>query len=83
MALSQYTYPAVQAINEPRKTRVTEYIVKHGIQLGGNSMALLPGQIGYSDQKLQEIDSSVILSQQQGYRPLNKKRIMKEEEEND
>ena len=81
MALSYCTYPAVQAINEPLKTKITEYIVKHGIQLGGNSMALVPGQIGYSDQKRQEMDSSVILSQQQGYRLLNKKRIMKEENE--
>ena len=81
MALSYYTYPAAQAINEPLKTRVTEYVVKHGIQLGGNSVALVPGQIGYSDQKLQEIDSSAILSQQQGCGLLNKKRIMKEENE--
>ena len=41
-------------------------------------MALIPGQIGYSDQRLQEVDSTVILSQQQGYKLLNKNKIMGE-----
>ena len=78
MAFSYHTYPAVQAISEPLRTRVIEYIVQHGIQLSGNNMALIPGQIGYSDQRLQEVDSTAILSQQQGYKLLNKKKIMGE-----
>ena len=55
---------------------VIEYIVQHGIQLMGNSTDLIPGQIAYSDQRLQEIDSAMILSQHQGYKLLNKKIVM-------
>ena len=39
---------------------VIEHVVQHGIQLMGNSTDLIPGQIGYSDQRLQEIDSAMI-----------------------
>ena len=55
---------------------VTEYIVQHGVRLMGNSTDLIPGQIGFSGQRLQEVDSAMILSQHQGYKLLNKKKIM-------
>ena len=76
MPLNHHTYPAVQTISEPLKTMVIEYIVQHGIQLMGNSTDLIPGQTGYSDQRLQEIDSAMILSQHQGYKLLNKNKVM-------
>ena len=50
-------------------------MVQRGIHLYGNNTALIPGQVGYSDQQLQEVDSAVILAQQEGYRLLNKKKI--------
>ena len=76
MALNHHTYSAVQTISEPLQTMVIEYIVQHGIQLMGNSTDLIPEQIGHSDQRLQEIDSAMILSQHQGYKLLNKKKVM-------
>ena len=49
--------------------------MQHGIQLCGNNMALIPGQVGYSDQQLREVDSAAILAQQERYRLLNKKKL--------
>ena len=75
VALHHYSYAAVQSIAETLRTRVIQHIVEHGIQLTGSGTTLVAGQVGYSE-KLRDIDGATILSQQQGYRLLNKKRIM-------
>ena len=75
MALHHYSYAAVQPIAEPLRTIVIQYIVEHGMQLTGSGTILVAGQVGHSE-KLQDIDGTTTLSQQQGYRLLNKKRLL-------
>ena len=78
MAINQYTYAAIQAVPEPLRTRLFHYILEKKLQLSGEATTLAPGQAGYSDQRMREMDSAVILSQHNGYKMMHSKRIQEE-----
>ena len=77
-AINQYTYAAIQAVPEPLRTRLFHYILENKLQLSGEATILAPGQAGYSDQRMREVDSAVILSQHNGYKMMHSKRIQEE-----
>ena len=78
MAINQYTYAAIQAVQEPLRTRLFHYILENKLQLSGDATILSPGQAGYSDQRMREVDSAVILSQHNGYKMMHSKQIQEE-----
>ena len=78
MAINQYTYTATQAVPEPLRTRLFYYILENKLQLSGDATILSPGQAGYSDQRMREVDRAVILSQHNGYKMMHSKRIQDE-----
>ena len=75
MAINQYTYAAIQAVPEPLRTRLFHYILENKLQLSGEATILDPGQAGYSDQRVRDVDSAFILSQHSGYKMMHGKRI--------
>ena len=76
--------PAYIAPEEPsdyttvHRTRLFHYILENKLQLSGEAIILAPGQAGYSDQRMREVDSAVILSQHNGYKMMHSKQIQKE-----
>ena len=78
MAITQYTYASIQAVPEPLRTRLFHYILGNNLQLAGGATVLAPGQAGYSDQCMREVDSAVIMSQHNGYKMLHSKRVQEE-----
>ena len=78
MAITQYTYASIQAVPEPLRTRLFHYILENRLQLAGDATVLAPGQAGYSDQCMRDVDSAVILSQHNGYKMMHSKRIQEE-----
>ena len=78
MAITQYTYASIRAVPGPLRTRLFHYILENKLQLSGDATILSPGQAGYSDQRMREVDSAVILSQHNGYKMMHSKRIQEE-----
>ena len=78
MAITQYTYASIQAVPEPLRTRLFHYILENKLQLVGDATVLAPGQAGYSDQCMREVDSAVILSQHNSHKMMHSKRIQEE-----
>ena len=78
MAINQYTYAAIQAVPEPLRARLFHSILENKLQLSGEATILAPGQAGYSDQRMREVDSALILSQHNGYKMMRSKRIQDE-----
>ena len=58
------------------------YILENKLQLAGDATVSAPGQAGYSDQCMREVDSAVILSQHNGYKMMHSKRIQEENNSN-
>ena len=77
-AITQYIYASIQAVPEPLRTRLFHYILENKLQLAGDATVLAPGQAGYSDQCMREVDSAVILSQHDSYKMMHSKRIQEE-----
>ena len=73
MALNHHTCPAAQTISEPLKTGHRTHRSTWNTA-DGKQHGLDP----WTDwvQRLQEVDSAMILSQQQGYKLLNEKNVI-------